>query len=322
MFQYFFCNKRGKGKIATESGNVIPEKKTMKNILTFDIEEWFHANYCGSPEANQCKDSNFRENMEKLLTLCKKNQCKATFFVLGCIGENYPDIVRKIAEEGHDVASHGYGHELAYKQSIQEFEEDVKKSLGILEDITGKKVLGYRAPSWSIVESNLHYLEVLEKLGIRYDASIFPVKTFLYGIPDAKKHIHRPVVKGRELNLYEVPTSVFNFLGRGVGYSGGFYFRFFPKFFIKRQIRKSNGNSAPSILYLHPREIDANEKRLVLPPKERFIHYYNIQTTFDKLNNITSEYEFTSIRDYLKEGHAVDFSDGEWYNRGMTDVSY
>lgn len=260
--------------------------------------------------------------MDKLLELCRKNQCKATFFVLGCIGENYKDIVKKIAAEGHDVASHGYGHELAYKQTIQDFSKDVKKSITILEDITGKKVSGYRAPSWSIVESNLHYLEALEELGIRYDASIFPVKTFLYGIPGAKKHIHRPVVNGRELKLYEVPTSVFNVMGKGVGYSGGFYFRFFPGFFIKRQIHKCNAQNLPSVVYLHPREIDSTEKRLSLPPKERFIHYYNIHNTFEKLNSITHTYEFTSIRDYLEEGYSMDFPDSIWYNQGIAEQSY
>lgn len=279
----------------------------MKNILTFDIEEWFHANYCSTEKLESRCKSNFQANMDKLLELCNKNQCKATFFVLGCIGENYRDIVRAIDREGHDVASHGYSHELAYSQTFNEFTEDVKKSVGILEDITGKKVLGYRAPSWSIVEKNLHYLEALEQLGLKYDASIFPVKTFLYGMPHAPRGIHKPIVNGKELGLYEIPTSVFDFLGRGIGYSGGFYFRFFPEFFIKKQIQKSNNLNVPSIVYLHPRELDAGEQRLKLPPKERFIHYYNVEGTFQKLDRIMKEYDFTSIRDLLSEFYNEDF---------------
>ncbi|GAA3409680.1 DUF3473 domain-containing protein [Paenibacillus hodogayensis] len=270
------------------------------NMLTFDIEEWFHANYEGLAMDGGGKDSHFRANMETLLGMCRDTGSKATFFVLGCIGEQYPDVVRQIAREGHDVASHGYGHELAYKQSFEAFHDDVKKSVDILQNLTGKPVLGYRAPSWSIVERNLHYLEALETLGLKYDASIFPVRTFLYGIPDAPTHIHKPRVGGRELDLYEVPMSVMNVAGRNIGYSGGFYFRFFPRFVIKRAIRAANARGAESIVYLHPREIDPTEHKLELPPKERFIHYYNVGGTRSKLENLLRSFRFTSIADHLQ----------------------
>lgn len=273
----------------------------MKNILTFDIEEWYHANYCGSPSTELCEGSNFRKNMDRLLELCALNKCKATFFVLGCIGENYRDIVRRISEEGHEVASHGYCHELAYNQTRNEFREDVKRSVGILEDVTGKKVLGYRAPSWSIIRKNLDYLEALEEIGLKYDASIFPVKTFLYGIPDACKNIHNPVVNRRALNLYEVPTSVLSLAGKGIGYSGGFYFRVFPYFVLKRIVKAANGAGIPAVVYLHPREIDELEKRLSLPPLENLIHYYNIKGTYKKLEKTLRHFRFTSVISFLEE---------------------
>jgi polysaccharide deacetylase family protein (PEP-CTERM system associated) len=280
-------------------------RHAINNMLTFDIEEWFHANY-DNVNPDLSKGSNFRSNMETLLQICGETGCKATFFVLGCIGEDYPDVVRAIAREGHDVASHGYGHQLAYKQTIQEFKADVKKSVDILEDITGNKILGYRAPSWSIVESNLHYLEALEELGLKYDASIFPIKTFLYGIPTAPTEIHKPHVNGRELNLYEVPMSVMKLSGRNIGYSGGFYFRFFPNFFIKNAIRSANRQGKSSIVYLHPREIDAKEQKLSLPYKEHFIHYYNVRSTKAKLEDILRSFNFTSISDHLKHKYALD----------------
>ena len=151
------------------------QNSSTTNMLTFDIEEWFHANYSQvNPDVLREKGSNFRANMETILQLCRDSGCKATFFVLGCIGEEYPDVVRAIAREGHDVASHGYGHQLAYNQTFEEFKADVKKSIDILSEVTGTNIVGYRAPSWSIVESNLHYLEALEQLGMKYDASIFP----------------------------------------------------------------------------------------------------------------------------------------------------
>ena len=278
------------------------------NILTFDIEDWYHANFDHVDlEESRGKGSNFRANVDTLLQLCKDTSSKATFFVLGSIGEDYPDVVRAIAREGHDVACHGYGHQLAYKQTIEEFKADVKKSVTILEQLIGTKIIGFRAPSWSIVESNLHYLEVLEELGMKYDASIFPVKTFLYGIPTAPTEIHKPQVNGRELNLYEVPMSVMKVLGHNIGYSGGFYFRFFPKWLIKQVIRSINRQGQSSIIYLHPREIDALEQRLILPYKESFIQYHNIRSTKGKLQDIMESFRFTSIAEHLQHLNENEF---------------
>lgn len=275
----------------------------MKNILTFDIEEWFHANYEDGMHIREFGKSNFRENMDKILKLCKKNNCKATFFVLGCIAENYPDIVKRLVEEGHEVASHGYSHQLAYTQTFEEFKEDVSKSIALLEGVTGVKVKGFRAPSWSIVKKNIDYLKALESLGLTFDASIFPLENFLYGIPDANRDIHRPEVNGEQIGLWEVPTSVFNILNKGMGFSGGFYFRFFPRLFIDYQIHSTMKKNRPAIVYLHPREIDKYEQRIKLPLMERFIHYYGIGSTFRKLEKLTSKYEFTSISNYLKENN-------------------
>ncbi|MCX7781260.1 MAG: DUF3473 domain-containing protein [Negativicutes bacterium] len=270
-------------------------------MLTFDTEEWFHANFTGvNPARFRGKGSNFRAQADDILKLLSDTGSRATFFTLGSVAEDYPEVISAIAREGHEVASHGYGHQLAYRQTFQEFREDVQKSIAILEDVTGRRVAGYRAPSWSIVESNLHYLEALEELGLIYDASIFPVKTFLYGIPTAPTDIHKPRINGRELSLYEVPTSVIKLFGRNIGYSGGFYFRLFPVFFIKRAISRANRDGKAVIVYLHPREIDRTERKLVLPLKEAFIHYYNIGSTRAKLEEIMRQFCFTSVLDYLQ----------------------
>lgn len=271
------------------------------NLLTFDIEDWYHANYAGVELSTyRGNASHFRANMDLLLQLCSDAGCKATFFVLGQIGEQYPAVVRDIFSAGHEVASHGYGHQLAYQQTYAEFRADVKKSADILQTLTGEKIWGYRAPSWSIIETNHHYLQALEELGLRYDASIFPVKTFLYGIPDAPTEIHHPSVNGRQLELLEVPMSVWRIGGRNIGYSGGFYFRLFPSWLIKRIIRSGNRSGRHSIVYLHPREVDPTGQRLDLPPLQSFIQYYNVAGAQAKLAGILRSFQFTSIRQRLQ----------------------
>ena len=272
------------------------------NLLTFDIEDWYHANYDSVDlSVARAGESHFRANMDMLLQLCSDAGCKATFFVLGQIGEQHPETVRAIVRAGHEVASHGYGHQLAYKQTYAEFKADVKKSAEILQTIIGEKVWGYRAPSWSIVKRNHHYLEALEELGLQYDASIFPVKTFLYGIPDAPIEIHHPTVNGRQLNLLEVPMSVARIGSRNIGYSGGFYFRLLPTWLIKRVILSGNAAGRHSIVYLHPRELDPNEQRLKLPLLESFIQYYNVGGTKQKLSELLRSFRFISIRQRLSD---------------------
>ncbi len=272
----------------------------VKNLLTFDIEDWYHANYSGVDLTRyQDKTSHLRANVELLLQMCGDAGCKATFFVLGSVALEHPDLVLQIAKAGHEVASHGYGHQLAYKQTFAEFKADVQKSAEILQTLIGRKIIGYRAPSWSIIKENLHYLEALEELGFQYDASIFPVKTFLYGIPDAPTEIHHPLVNGRKLRLFEIPMSVMRLFGRNIGYSGGFYFRLLPTGLIKKVIRSGNVAGNISIVYLHPRELDPAEQRLTLPFLESFIQYHNVHGTQAKLEEILRNFCFVSIAEHL-----------------------
>ncbi len=276
-------------------------ERPAANLLTFDTEEWYHANYDDvDPAALRGRGSNFPAQVDDLLTMCGETGAKATFFVLGAVAEDHPAVVRAIAAAGHEIACHGYGHALAYRQTREEFAADVRKAAAILEDVTGTAVRGYRAPSWSIVAANYHYLAALEELGLAYDASIFPVRTFLYGIPDAPTHIHHPVVAGRTLDLWEIPTSVVRLAGRSIGYSGGFYFRVFPGLFIEYAIRRANRRGQPAVIYLHPREIDPGERRLTLPAKESFIHYHGLAGARAKLVSLLRNFRFTSVIDYLR----------------------
>ena len=160
----------------------------MKNIFTIDTEDWFHANYEDDLFNNSSEmKSTVEENTEVYLQALEQNRATATFFVLGFVAEQHPELVRRIANAGHEIASHGYGHQLVYKQTPEVFRQDVYRSKCMLEDLIGKSVIGYRAPSWSITEDSFWALGILNELGFQYDSSIFPFKNFLYGVKDAPR---------------------------------------------------------------------------------------------------------------------------------------
>lgn len=272
----------------------------MKNIITIDLEDWYHCNLGDNNVLNK-KESTVEKNTNELLRLLKKYNAKATFFTLGTIGEEHPALIKKIDKEGHEIASHGYGHELVYKLSQEEFKKDITKAKKILEDIIDKDVIGYRAPSWSITKDNLWALEELESAGFKYSSSIFPIKTFLYGIPDAPKSPNHPTVDNKKLNIYEFPPGVANFFVKKLGFSGGAFFRMLPFFVIKNIIKRRNKKGIPVICYLHPWEIDENPPKLDLKGIDKIIHYYGIKGCKKKFEKLLKTFEFTTAQDYLND---------------------
>jgi len=269
----------------------------MQNIMTIDLEEWFHANYHEDIfDSNKSYEVRVLDNTYKLLEDLQEHNAKATFFVLGYIAEKHRGLIIDIQNAGHEIASHGMSHSLVYKQSREEFREDVYRSKVLLEDIVQKKIKGYRAPSWSITNKSLWALEILNDLGFIYDSSIFPIETFLYGIKDAKRFINQPIVNGRTCGIYEIPPSTFRIFNKSIGFSGGFFLRALPYPLIKiftNRINKKEKN--PVLFYLHPREIDKEQPKLKLKTFEYIIHYININSCEDKLKKILKLYECTSI---------------------------
>ncbi len=272
----------------------------MKNILTVDLEEWFHANYhTGVFSDRGTYETRVVENTRRLLEMFAEHHARATFFVLGSVAEAHPALIRKIAEAGHEIATHGYGHLLVYEQTPEEFRQDVTRARTLLEQMVGRHVKGYRAPSWSITDKSMWALELLEELGFAYDASVFPVRTYLYGMPSAPRFPYRPVVGGRTLEILEVPTSTARILGRNFPFSGGFYFRALPFSLFAHGIRSVNREGHPAIVYIHPREIDPCQPRLRLSLKERLIHYYGVKDCEAKLVRGLGSFEFTSVEESL-----------------------
>lgn len=284
----------------------------MKNIFTIDTEDWFHANYEDGLFQNDASlKSTVEENTEVYLQALAEHHSTATFFVLGVVAEQHPGLVRRIAEAGHEIASHGYGHQLVYKQSPEAFREDIRRSKKLLEDITGKEVFGYRAPSWSITRESFWALSILEEEGFRFDSSIFPFKNFLYGVSGAPRV---PFRAGRydpmAETLVEIPPSTIRVPGLNIPFSGGFYFRVLPYCLIESFTHQVNRRGYPVVFYLHPREIDPQQPRLRLNGRDRFIHYYGIQWCSRKMNQLLKRFPCESISDTWSRGD-LPVEDGE-----------
>ena len=269
----------------------------MKNIFCIDLEDWFHQSLVSPAYYNQ--RSSVERNADRLLEIFSLTHTKATFFCLGEVAEKHPALIRKIVENGHEIASHGYKHKIIYKQSPEEFKANAKKSMDVLSDLYGKPVKGYRAPSWSITKNSLWALDILQELGFLYDSSIFPTDNFLYGIPGASRYINNLTVNGKP--FLEVPPSTFRLLGRTYGFSGGFYFRALPEFFIRRCTDRTNSTGYPAVFYLHPVEIDRNVERVSKRPVDKIILEYGIRGCEKKLVHILERYEFDSIENVLNE---------------------
>lgn len=266
------------------------------NFLTFDIEEWYHANYSGLQHTEYSTDTNLEGLTDRLIELCAERGVAATCFVLASVAKDKPRVVKRLQAAGHEIATHGYGHELVYTLGAKRFAADLATSVGILEDLTGEKVLGYRAPSFSVTADILSWFyPVLEEAGLKYSSSVFPGRTFLYGVPTFPARVHRPVVSGRESGIVEFPLPLVRLFGKQMP----LYIRLFPAWAIARRMARDNRSRKPVVLYVHPREIDRNQPRLDLPFVQARIHYWGIRGCESKLRSIIRSAEFGRMRDYL-----------------------
>lgn len=273
------------------------------NILQIDVEDW----YCEL----DIEDWKFHEDRVvaatgTVLDILKEANTFATFFVLGYVAEHYPELVMRIKDEGHEVATHGYAHKLISRQKPRQFEEDLLKSIKILEKITGsqRRILGYRAPWFSITEETSWAIDILKQTGLRYDSSIFPVKTNLYGVPQASLFPYRissSNIKSDDPNtdFLEIPLSVYRVPGGShkIPIAGGFYLRFFPYPFIKYALRKINKQNQAAVCYLHPWDLDPEQPKI---PSISWHHYWRLSSTENKFRQLLRDFKFTSVREYFR----------------------
>ncbi|MDP1784630.1 MAG: polysaccharide deacetylase family protein [Sulfuricurvum sp.] len=265
-----------------------------KNFLTFDIEEWFHANYDGiDPSQYDFRSTNLEANVDRLLAICDAFNVKSTCFILGDVARHKPYIIKKLFDAGHEIASHGSSHRLIYPMKPDEFHADIQSSSDILEQIIGEKVVGFRAPSWSVRPDTLPWFyDILAHEGFLYSSSVYPAKNTLFGIPNFPDTPHYP----SPLNILEIPQSVMNLFGNRVGYAGGGYLRFFPTWLIKRMMREKNREEKSVFIYLHPREIDIHQPRLKLGLMNGYFHYQGIDGCEKKLSSLLEEFSSSFCR--------------------------
>lgn len=259
------------------------------NALTIDVEDYFQVSAFAPhiPRSDWAiRECRVERNVDCILAMLDTHGTKGTFFTLGWLAERYPQVVRRIVESGHELASHGYGHERASDQTPESFFADINLAKLILEDLSGHEVKGYRAPSFSIGEKNLWAFECLERAGYRYSSSIYPIRHDHYGMPNAPRHAH--AIGG----LVEIPCTTLRFLNRNWPASGGGYFRLMPYSLSRWMIERINRvDQLPAVFYFHPWEVDTGQPRIPgISAKTRFRHYVNIHRMEQRLNRLLADF--------------------------------
>ena len=280
------------------------------HCLTFDIEEHFQVSAFDSPMRRRHWDqfeSRVERNTEKLLELLATEQIRATFFVLGWVAERHADLVRRIARQGHEVASHGYAHELVTTQTSAQFRDDVREAKAILEDLIGESVLGYRAPSFTITPDTLWAFNILVEEGYVYDSSVVPISRGLhdrYGMPGADPWVHEVATEAGV--IWEVPPSTVSLGGFRIPIAGGGYFRLFPYCLLRHLLGRVQTQGQPLVMYLHPWELDPDQPRMNGSRLSRFRQYVNLHKTEERLVSLLHEFAFGPIRETIQSIRELD----------------
>lgn len=269
----------------------------MVNALTIDVEEYFCYAY---PDAtlsyehwDQMESRVVPQTLETL-DILEAHDIRATFFVLGWVADREPFLTKEIRDRGHEIGSHGYSHELVYRQTPQGFRDDVQRSVDVIAEVTGETPVGYRAPSFSIVKDTIWALDILAELGFEFDASIYPIGHRHYGMPDARPHPHR-LANG----LWEFPPSTIPVAGMQLPFGGGGYLRLYPFAVTRWATHRINAADRPAVIYVHPWELDPRPPAMRLGLVHRFQHTVNLHKTRPRLLHLCSEFEFAPMSEVL-----------------------
>jgi polysaccharide deacetylase family protein (PEP-CTERM system associated) len=274
----------------------------MLNALTIDVEDYFHVAAFArhiDPSTWDSYPLRVEKNTERILDLLGQREVKATFFVLGWVAERCPDLVKRIQRMGHEVGCHSYAHQAIYDGTYEDFERDLQRAKSIIENITGRALKSYRAPSFSITCRTLWALGVLAEYGFEYDSSIFPIAHDLYGIPGAPRFPYSKTFDA-EHSIREFPPSTLRFFGVNVPVGGGGYLRLLPYSWTASAIRRLNETEKqPAMFYLHPWEIDAAQPRIPATWRSRFRHYQNLDSMETKLIKLLENFSLATMEEVL-----------------------
>jgi polysaccharide deacetylase family protein (PEP-CTERM system associated) len=276
----------------------------VRNALSFDVEEYFQVEaFKGIVDRREWPGlaSRVVASTERLLDVLDARKVSATFFVLGWVAERQPDLVRAIHGRGHEVACHSYAHQVIYSMDAAAFRADLRQAKEAIEGAIGHGIVGYRAPTCSVVRDTLWALDVLAEEGFRYDSSIFPIHHDRYGIPDAPRAPYR-IALANGGSIVEFPMSTVRLAGQNLPFCGGGYFRLLPYPLIRRGLRRLNRHEQmPGMVYLHPWEVDPDQPRLPVGLSTRVRHYVNLHKTVAKLERLLEDFEFVPVADVLAE---------------------
>lgn len=268
------------------------------NSFTVDLEDWFQGLTSTNPrvDAWPSLESRVVAATMPLLDLLDRHLIKATFFVLGHVAEHHPGLVQQVRDRGHEIGLHGYFHRFVNRLTPDEFAREVDRGMEAIQRATGQVPVGHRAPYFSIDRSAVWAFDVLRERGFRYDSSVFPTRSLLYGYPGARRQPHRVARNGQ---LVEFPASTLRLAGYNVPMAGGFYMRAWPYPFVRWAIRRLHREGLPAIIYLHPWELDIGQPRIRVTPRERVTHFYGRRGLQAKLERLFIDFTFAPLAELL-----------------------
>ena len=274
----------------------------MKCIFSVDVEDWFHiSGLPNTPELPvwEAFPSRVETNFMRLLDIFSQKNVPVTCFFLGWVAQKFPHLVKEAKKRGHEIASHGYSHKLAYEMSPGEFLADIRKAKETIEDISQVAVLGYRAPGFSVTKDTPWFFDKLIEAGYAYDSSVFPAPRVFGGIKSKKYAPY--VIGGNSSGIIEFPITAIELFGKPFCFFGGGYLRLTPYFLIKAMSLRVLKENRPVVFYIHPREIDPNQPRLSMSMQRRFNSYINLKTTGKKIMKILGQFEITTFAKFIEE---------------------
>ncbi|MEO7995373.1 MAG: DUF3473 domain-containing protein [bacterium] len=268
----------------------------MRNALTFDVEDWYQSIGPASP-AWDGAERRLERGLVPILDALRDTNTRATFFILSACARDYPDLIRRIADDGHEIGTHLETHDMVYNLSLAAFEAEIAGSVKLLREVTGAEVKGHRAPFFSITKDSFEALGVLRKHGLAYDASIYPGQNYRYGIAESPRTPYYLA----EFDLAEFPVSVRDTMGQQLGI-GGAYFRIMPYAWTRNAIRSINAAGHPAGVYLHPWEFDPTHPRnLAMGRVHRVTHYFNLASTYPRFRQLLRDFAFAPMGEILAD---------------------